>query len=196
MARLFKIGDKVRCHLWHNVAEVTNISDGPYPILVTDKTGTRWHFILDGRYMTTCSEPTLRHAETGAPAVVGKPPVRFEYPIYCKSLSSDAIVEFVGLTRGKILVQGRTTYALGEVSDILVPHTNTSYWRVCDKPAKWVPTKPTWCWVWEVSRSSKKRRLVIGMYKDAYSESEGGRWPVAEPCSPEDIPDWWPKEWI
>jgi len=70
--------------------------------------------------------------------------------------------------------------------------------EVGERP-KWKPEKPTWCWVWNgrVRPFAPALRIVVelleveGEYTDAHGVKRGN----AEPCAPEDIPEWWPEEW-
>lgn len=68
-----------------------------------------------------------------------------------------------------------------------------------DAGDKWVPTEPTWCWVWDSDPSDRCFRLVAS-YDDKHNfpyvaTSEDGScrqlWKHAEPCKPEEIPAWW-----
>lgn len=68
---------------------------------------------------------------------------------------------------------------------------------------KWRPTKPTWCLVWDEDGEEKHIRLVVDYverddfpYRTAFEHGQySPQWRYAEPCEPEEIPDWWPEEW-
>jgi len=84
------------------------------------------------------------------------------------------------------------------------------HWKIGSPPVagerpKWKPDKPTWCWVWD-NGIAKTKRLVSELTEDGkylaaiiISKDEMTQhrmsWEHAEPCSPEDIPEWWPEDW-
>ena len=81
-------------------------------------------------------------------------------------------------------------------------HWETGKPPIVGERPKWKPEKPTWCWVRDESEDLGIQRLVI-----RYDAERAGYetvapyglsywfWRYAEPCAPEDIPDWWPSSW-
>jgi len=200
MTKIFEVGDKVRCHKWSGVAEIIHISGiddmcyDDYVITVKSESGTKFHFTIDGKLDRNDVEATLRHVKTGKAALVGEPPERFEYPLYRGSKIPGIVVEFTDLTAGTVLVCGTSDYHVGETFTNFLPHTD-AWWVPCEKP-KWVPTKPTWCWVWDGNEMPQVLRLIIEVVGTEYSDASNVCWPNAEPCKESELPTHWPKEWI
>ncbi len=63
---------------------------------------------------------------------------------------------------------------------------------------KWKPKKPTWCWVWDDEGDESIWPVLIRLEDGEYvtNTPEGFMtFAKVEPCKPEEIPSWWPKEW-
>ena len=55
--------------------------------------------------------------------------------------------------------------------------------------------KPTWCRVWREDSNEHHIRLVVHAGIDYYKDAQEHYWSKAEPCSKDEIPDWWPSSW-
>jgi len=205
MTKMFEVGDKVRCHKWEGEAVITYISNvhvsgigemffDDYVITVEPEQDVQFYFTIEGKLERNDAEPTLRHAETGKAAVIGEPPERFEYPLYRRSRESGAVVEFDSLTTGTVLDRGTSTYYFVTEPITDTPHTD-AMWEPCEKP-KWEPSKPTWCWVWGLGDYAKRLRLIVHKGSTSYLDTANDAWANAEPCKEEELPNYWPKEWV
>lgn len=129
-----------------------------------------------------------------------------EYPIYMRHKYGDYIVEFTALTVGRV-IKGNPSYndgryVTGFMSHEWVGHEDKRTWEPCEKP-KLEPRKPTWCWVSDNRQNSSPRKALVVRYKETgyskmaiYVDVNGEPWTSAEPCLPDEIPEWWPKEWV
>jgi len=190
MIKLFEVGDKVDSI--HGRGRVMAVSDYIY-IELDD--GNSLNVTLDGRADKTDAYPYVWHDKSGTPPAVGEPPERFEYPLYRRSRESGAVVEFDSLTTGTVLDRGTSTYYfVGEPITDSRPHID-AMWEPCEKP-KWKPTKPAWCWVWGAGDYAKRLRLIIESTASGYFDASNVCWPNAEPCKENEVPSYWPKEWV
>lgn len=57
------------------------------------------------------------------------------------------------------------------------------------------PDKPIWCRVWYDDPDDYRILLIVRKGSDYYMDVHAHFWSNAEPCSKDEIPDWWPEEW-
>jgi len=199
---MFKVGDKLES--LRGPCVVVAIEAGrDCGVKLKYDDGTLLWVTSDGRLYPHYPHPFVWFPETGHGPEVGERPV--EYPLVMKSKKSGAIIEFTGRTSGTVLFNGNGGYDMGHFEDEWVPHTDARVWEPCERP-KWKPEKPTWCWVWNEFEEDRIIRLVSACnicddYLGAMRNEDGSlsrakaHWINAEPCAPEDIPEWWPEEW-
>lgn len=95
--------------------------------------------------MKDLKELEKKYAELGKEIEALKSEV--QYPIYCLSKVTGAIVKFDGLKSG-VFMKKSEDFVVGKLYKYLTPHTNTENWQqlpVCPKTG-FYDMQPIWCW--------------------------------------------------
>jgi len=200
---IFKVGDEVGSIKGEGKIISINPED-TYAITIQTKGDVNWRFMPDGHYDMQDKHPSIWLKSTGHPPFTGEEV--FEYPLYRRGIhhtyEKGLEVKFSGVNAGVVTYAPKSSrWRVGDREVGWVEHEDKTYWEPCEKP-KWRPTKPTWCWVWNDDFPKVTLlRLVTGMQAQEYLTidrdvqylKEG--WNNADPCDPEDIPDYWPEDW-